>query len=178
VCSDVYTGLTGTQISVLTEKNTVNVGSVMIGQTSLPRTPAPTTFDVGVATFQQVSGGPSFSATGGISEGSCSLNQTTIASTGTTPNVAALDAGIVTVTLPSGTAEALFTLPTVPGEYQGSLGFGAIPPSGGNFVFSAIGAIGGVGPFSTTINFPDSLLSWTNQSAMATVMRNTGQQFT
>jgi uncharacterized protein (TIGR03437 family) len=180
VCSDAYTGLTGTTISTLAGQSTVRFGSVIVGQTTSPglNGGSPTTTDVALASFQQVSGTSSVS-NGSISAESCSLNQA-LQLGGAVPVVTGLNAGTVTVTPPSGSAIAMQSIPLVPGEYLAQLASNAIPASGGTFAFSGTGgsAAPAVGAFSTTVNFPNPLLSWTNQGASATVARTSGQTFT
>jgi uncharacterized protein (TIGR03437 family) len=182
VCHDDYTGLTGTTISTLSGQTTVSSGSVFVVQLTSPGTSGtPTTNDIASASFQQVSGSGSVSAAGITSVGSCILNQLGLTSiTGTTPTEIGLDAGTVTVTPPGGTAITLKTFPTLTGTYEAQLPPGSVPASGGTFSVAATGGTTSptVGPFNTTINFPNPLLAWTNQSAAATVSRNAGLTYT
>ena len=68
---------------------------------------------------------------------------------------------------------ALSTFPQAVGEYEAMLPTGFLPASGGTFTFQGTGAAtGGVGPFSVQINFPNPVLTWTNQSAASTVTRS------
>lgn len=61
------------------------------------------------------------------------------------------------------------------GFYDAELPSGAITSSGGAFTFTGSGGAD-VGSFKTTINLPNPLLAWTNQSAGATVNRAQGVQ--
>ena len=72
------------------------------------------------------------------------------------------------------------TIPTITGSYEAQLASGSVPASGGTFGVAATGGTTSpaVGAFNTTINFPNPLLAWTNQSASATVSRSGGQTYT
>jgi hypothetical protein len=65
----------------------------------------------------------------------------------------------------------------VTGLYVTQLAAGAIPTSGGTFIFNGAGGAV-VGPFTATVNFPSPLLSWTNQPAATTVTRSQGLNVT
>jgi hypothetical protein len=81
-----------------------------------------------------------------------------------------LDAGTINLTGPAGTyGLSKF----VTGSYEASLPAGAITSSGGAFTFNGAGGVD-VGSFNTTINLPNPLLNWTNQSTDATVNRAQG----
>jgi hypothetical protein len=67
----------------------------------------------------------------------------------------------------------LNTIPTITGTYVAQLPAGAIPGTGGAFTFKGPGGKD-VGAFTTTVNLPNPLLSWTNQAADATVNRSQG----
>ena len=82
-----------------------------------------------------------------------------------------LNAGTITVTQPSGGPVTLTSVPSVAGDYFAQLA--TIPPTGGTFVFTGGGGTD-VGPFTATVNFPNPLLVWTNQSAAAAVTRAQG----
>ena len=178
VCSDALYGVTGSQISTLTGKSTVNTGSVIVGQDTNPGTSGtPQTTDIAVANFQSTTGS-SYVTTGQVSIGACTVNEI-LTSSGGTSTTTGLDAGTVTVTGPSGGPVTLQTIPQVVGEYVAQLPAGAIPSSGGTFAFSGTGGSGAnsIGPFNTSVNFPNPLLSWTNQSAAASVTRTSGLTF-
>jgi hypothetical protein len=59
------------------------------------------------------------------------------------------------------------------GEYEAGLPANAITSSGGAFTYNGGGGAD-VGSFETTINLPNPLLDWTNQSAGATINRAQG----
>jgi hypothetical protein len=61
------------------------------------------------------------------------------------------------------------------GSYEASLPSGAITSSGGAFTFTGSGGAD-VGSFKATINLPNPLLDWTNQTAGATINRGQGVQ--
>jgi hypothetical protein len=144
-------------------------------QTSPDTGGAPSTLNAASGLFDQVSGSTSLASSGVVSVGSCSLTQTLFASNTTPPTFTALNPGTVTVTPPGASPITLQALP-ITGEYQAQLPSSAIPTSGGTFAFNASGGSGAnaVGPFSTTVNFPNPIVSWTNQSAAATVTRSAG----
>jgi len=174
VCRDANTGLDGNAISTLAQQTNVRTGSLSVVQETSPAPGgAPVTVNTATGLFEQVTGSTSVAGGGAISVGSCSLTETLIANT-TPPTITPLSPGTITVTPPGGSA---ITLPlAVPGEYQAQLPSGAIPASGGTFTFSASAGSGtnAVGPFSTTVNFPNPVISWTNQDAAATVARSGG----
>ncbi len=179
VCTDAYTGLTGTQISSLQSQTTVSSGTVFVGQSTAPAANGlPTTNDVAFAEFEQVTGS-SYSGGGTVSLGTCSVTEV-VTSTSSTTTTTGLNAGTITVTPPGGSAVTLTAIPQLAGYYEAQLSSGAIPASGGTFAFTGSGATGAnsVGPFSTTVNFPNPILTWTNQSASATVTRTSGQTYT
>jgi hypothetical protein len=66
--------------------------------------------------------------------------------------------------------------PAFRGEYFAQLGANAIPLSGGTFTFDGSGGAD-VGPLTTTVNFSNPILAWTNQSASSSVARSSGQTF-
>ena len=180
VCQDAYTGLNGNTISALTQQTNVRAGSLFVSQETSPGTSgAASTQDAASGLFQQVSGSTSLAGSGEVSEGSCSLTQTLVASNSTPPTVTGLNPGTLTVTPPSGSAVTLQTSTAVAGEYAVQLASGAIPTSGGTFTFNASGGSGtnAVGPFSTTVDFPNPIVSWTNESAAATVTRSAGLNY-
>jgi hypothetical protein len=65
----------------------------------------------------------------------------------------------------------LAAAPGVTGTYFSTIP--AIPTTGGAYVFNAT-AGSQIGAFTTTVNFPNPILSWTNQSAAATIARSGG----
>ena len=162
VCQDTYTGLNGNTISTLTQQTNVKTGSLFVFQQTSPSS----TLDAATGLFEQITGSTSFASGGEVSVGSCSLTQTLVASNTTAPTVTALNPGTLTITPPGGSAITLQALPSITGEYEGQLSSGAIPTSGGTFTFNASGGSGSnaVGPFTTTVNFPNPIVSWTNRA--------------
>jgi len=177
VCQDAYTGLNGNTISTLTQQTNVRTGSLSVFQQTSPgASGAPSTLSAASGLFEQVAGSTSVAGSGEVSVGGCSLTQTLIASNITPPTITALNPGTVTVAPPGGSAITLQASPAIAGEYEAQLPSGAIPTSGGTFAFNASGGSGAnvAGPFSTTVNFPNPIVNWTNQSAAATVTRSAG----
>jgi uncharacterized protein (TIGR03437 family) len=179
VCQDAYTGLSGTTISSLTGKSTVNSGSVSVIQgTSPSANGTPITADTAMANFTEVTGSSSVTGSGIVSVGGCTITQT-LSST-TTGSVTGLNPGTIMVTPPGGSAVTLASNAGLSGSYIAMLPSGAVPTSGGTFAFAGSGGTGAtaVGAFNTTINFPNPIIDWTNQSASATVTRASGQTYT
>jgi hypothetical protein len=131
------------------------------------------TFATAEANFLQVTG-VSNPGGGTVSLGGCLLNQI-LAPPSNLPTVTGLDAGTLSVTLPFGSPVTLSSLAI--GQYLAQLPSGAIPTSGGAFTFTGSGGTQ-VGSFTTIVNFPNPALTWTNQSAAATIVRSSGLQVT
>ena len=173
VCQDSFLGIDGNGISGLTGKASVKSGFLSVSQSTSPgQSGSPSTTNGAFGSFQQISGSSTFASGNFLSLGSCSLSQT-VSSGGSIPNFVGLDAGTITLTPPGGSAITMQTIPQAAGSYQAQLSAGAIPTSGGTVMFSGSGGKD-VGSFTTTVNFPNPLLSWTNQSASATVNRSQG----
>lgn len=166
ICSDPQFGISGDQISMLNGQGTVKSGFLIVAQSTAP---VIGTTNSASAIFQQTTGVSSPTGGGVVSLGGCIINQTiTGGSIGTTTG---LNAGTITVTGPGGSPVTLTAIPQVPGFYTGTIA--SIPSTGGAYVFN--GTPGSqVGAFTATVNFPNPLLVWTNQSAAATVARNQG----
>jgi hypothetical protein len=176
VCSDPAFGTSGTTTTTLSGKNTVNTGGVFLIHSIMPGTTAGTTQtnDLAEAVFDSQTGASYVSRGSVASVGSCTVVQTV---TGSTSTSTALDAGTITVTGPNGTA----TLTAEPiagiGISFAQLAAGFIPSSGGAFTFKGTGGAN-VGSFNATVNFPNPLLNWTNESANATISRAGGATVT
>ncbi len=166
-CSDPQLGFDGDQISMLNGLGTVRSGFVIVSQLT-----SQTGVSSGAAAIFQKSSAVSAVSGATVSIGACILSQTvTGGSTGTTTG---LNAGTITVTGPGGSPVTLSSIPQLAGYYSATLA--SVPANGGAYVFNGSGASGSdtVGPFSTTVNFPNPLLTWSNQSAAATVGRGQG----
>jgi uncharacterized protein (TIGR03437 family) len=170
VCSDPEYGISGTQISSSSGQSTVTNGTLTVLQATPPGLP---TFATAEANFLQVTG-VSNPGGGTVSLGGCLLNQI-LAPPSNLPTVTGLDAGTLSVTLPFGSPVTLSSLAI--GQYLAQLPSGAIPTSGGAFTFTGSGGTQ-VGSFTTIVNFPNPALTWTNQSAAATIVRSSGLQVT
>jgi uncharacterized protein (TIGR03437 family) len=169
VCSDPQLGINGDQLSGLT--GPLKSGFLVVSQVTAQGSG---TQNIAGGFFQQTSGvfGPNGSSI--VSIGGCVLTQTI--SGGSTGTTTALNPGTITVSGPGGTQVTLTSNPILPGFYFAQLN--SIPSTGGAYVFNATAGTGtgAVGAFTATVNFPNPLLSWTNQAAAATVAR--GQGFT
>lgn len=177
VCSEPQYGIRGDQISTLSGQSTVKSGAVGIFQsTSTGAGGTPTVVGAATASFQQVSGSNFISSGGLVSVGGCLLTQS-FTSGGSIPTIVGLDAGTITMTGPGAAPITLATIPSLAGLYSSSLSAGAIPTSGGTFAFHGSGGTQ-VGAFDATVNFPNPILSWTNQPAATTITRSQGLQVT
>jgi uncharacterized protein (TIGR03437 family) len=164
-CSDPQLGFSGDQISSLSGRSSVNTGVVFVGQSTAP---GAGTTNVAGAVFNQVTGA-NYAGGATVSIGGCILLQATSGSS--TGTATGLSPGTIIVTGPSGTNVTLTAIQGATGTYFATIP--AIPTTGGAYVFNAT-AGSQVGAFTTTVNFPNPILSWTNQSAAATIARGGG----
>jgi uncharacterized protein (TIGR03437 family) len=176
-CNESIFGISGSTISTLSGQSTVTSGDVFVGQLIQPTSATdntPKTNNFASADFSKDTGGTYASSTNsGFSVGSCSVSEV-ISSSGLSGTSTGLDAGSINLTGPAGT----YGLTNyITGSYAAQLPAGAITSSGGAFTFNGAGGKD-VGSFNTTINLPNPLLNWTNQSADATVTRAQGVQIT
>ena len=163
-CSDPQFGINGDQISAIT--GPTRTGFLIVSQTTAPVTGASNS---ALALFQQTPGISSPAGGGVVSIGGCIISQTTTGGSAGLPT--GLNAGTITVSGPGQTPLALTGIPQFPGFYTATIA--SIPSTGGAYVFT--GTAGSqVGAFSATVNFPNPLLVWTNQSAAGNVGRNQG----
>jgi uncharacterized protein (TIGR03437 family) len=172
-CNDSIFGISGSTISSLSGQSTVRDGNLFVAQLVQPANPpatGTTTSNFGSAKFTQETGSSYGTSSGSFySTGSCSVSQT-ITLYGAPPTVIGLDAGNLSLTGPAGS----YTLPpTSKGQYGGQIPPNAITSSGGAFTFNGSGGAD-VGSFKATIDLPNPLLAWTNQSAAATINRAQG----
>jgi uncharacterized protein (TIGR03437 family) len=180
-CSDPTFGTNGAQLQTLSGQTTVTTGLVGIFQSTTPSTSGSGTTVLAEASaiFESYTGSTYAYSGGQVSIGGCTINQsaTAIGSPGFSNG---LDAGTVTVTNPSGTAVSLAdtfsgggVTVTETGFYSAQLTSGYIPTTGGTFTFKGTGG-SAVGAFTAMVTFPNPVLTWTNQSAAATVTRSSG----
>jgi uncharacterized protein (TIGR03437 family) len=177
-CNDSIFGISGGTISTLSGQSTVRSGSLFVGQLISPKSQTdntPQTSNIAFADFSKDTGSTYASSTGSSSSafslGSCFVSEI-VSSGGGTVTSTGLDAGNISLTGPAGTYQ-LMTIPTVVGSYIAELPSNAITSSGGAFTFNGSGGAD-VGSFKTTVNLPNPILTWTNQSADATVNRGQG----
>jgi len=170
-CADAAYGVGGDLLNTLTGKTNVKAGSLLLMQAVSPDASGmPHTTNFTSASFTSVSGPAYGGSTAFVSIGGCIVAQTapgTGADTGL-----GLDAGpSIGLAGPAGS----YTLKPIAIKESYTLGLpnDAIPSAGGAFTFTGLGG-GDVGAFTTILNFPAPLLSWTNQSAAATIDRLTG----
>jgi uncharacterized protein (TIGR03437 family) len=170
VCSDSVYGITGTLLGQLSGQTTVKSGSVIVGQSVGANG---TTSNVALATFASNTGAAYGSTSGIVSLGGCLVTE--VVGSGGSSTSTGLDAGAsIALTGPLG-AYTLNTILSITGTYEAQLPAGAITSTGGAFTFKGPGGKD-VGQFTTTVNLPNPLMSWTNQAADATVNRSQGVQ--
>ncbi|HTS51013.1 MAG TPA: hypothetical protein VMH05_23870 [Bryobacteraceae bacterium] len=178
VCADSAFGVTGSDYQNLTGQTTVKSGFVALADSISPSNSGTGTKenDVAIANFEKTTG----SSYGGGSGGTVSIPGCTVTETpgngGGSGTTTGLNAGTITVAGPNGNA-TLTAIPQVAGTYVAQLAAGFIPTSGGSFAFNGSGG-SDVGSFSTTVSFPNPILTWTNIASDATVNRGSGVLFT
>jgi hypothetical protein len=152
---------------------------VFIGQLVGPAIPPATgtkTDNIADADFSKTTSSTFGSSNGSFySIGSCFVSEVVSSTGGGTVTTTGLDAGSsIGLTGPAGS----YTLPAstfAKGIYEASLPSTAITSSGGAFTFTGTGGAD-VGSFTATVNLPNPILTWTNQSAAATITRTQGVQ--
>jgi len=168
-CVEITTGLTGNQIAPQGGR-TLRTGLVELVQAPAGRNVPRTNSDA--AAFLKYDG--IYTPNSPVSQGNCVANNLLPATVG---NITGLDPGTVTLTGPNGLS---VTLPPAPlgikGTFGSTLSDAAIPASGGTFTFKGTGGAD-VGSFTTTFNLAN-LMTWTNQSDVATIDRSKSLKIT
>jgi uncharacterized protein (TIGR03437 family) len=171
-CIDAQTGLNGNQISPAGGQ-TLRTGLVALIQTNSPRKDGTRNISSSAdAAFEKYTG--IYTPTNSVSPGGCIVNNLTPVTIG---GITGLAPGTITLTGPSGAPVTLASQFGIKGAFYAILPTGAIPQTGGTFTFKGSGGAD-VGPFTSTITFSNPLLTWTNQSAAATIDRTQGLQVT
>jgi uncharacterized protein (TIGR03437 family) len=169
ICSDPQYGITGDQLSNLGGQTNVKTGGLNVTQGTSSGSGMTLIYNNAGASFYQFSG-VSYAGGGVVSIGGCLVIQSAPGSGGSSGGTpTGLDAGTITVTPPGGSPVTLTSSPGFVGSYGATLS--TIVP--GAYVFNGAGGTQ-VGKFSATVNFPNPLLSWTNQAAAANVSRSQG----
>jgi uncharacterized protein (TIGR03437 family) len=171
-CSDSLFGINGGNLGTLGSQTTVKAGTILVGQGSF----GAQVTDIATASFSSIPG-TSYAGSGGlVSLGGCVVTESVpnLNLPGTTVTPTPLDAGSISVQGPLGTYSLS---PLVKGSYQALLPAGAIPSTGGSFVFTGKGGAD-VGAFTGTVTLPNPILTWTNQSAASTISRGQGLPIT
>jgi uncharacterized protein (TIGR03437 family) len=173
VCTDPLLGTNGSTIGTLSGKSSYNQGVVALIQGTNPSRP---TLETSASGIFSVSQGSSSSSTN-QSIGSCTVTSLAAGGTPTTPTY--LDAGNLSITGPAGTQQ--LTQLSIPGSgltglYSLALPASFIPSTGGSFTFTGGGGAK-VGAFMTSFSYANPM-SWTNQSAGASVTRTQGLNVT
>ncbi|MBI2684692.1 MAG: hypothetical protein HYX27_00135 [Acidobacteria bacterium] len=171
-CVDVQTGYNGGQIQQLSGQAKLKGGLVsLIQTTSVDLRRGTVVTNSANAAFQQY-GGLAAAATGGtVSPGGCIVTQ--VVAGGPIPALVGLDAGTITLTGPAGLSVTLPSQFGLKGAYGAILPASAISTAGGMYTFRGSGGAD-VGPFTSTLSLSSPLLSWTNQSAAASIDKTQG----
>lgn len=174
-CSDPVFGASGGTLQSLSGQTTVKVGGLLLAESTAPATSGSgtTVTDAAIASFESYTGAAYVAGGTSVSIGGCYVSESLTAST-TSGTTTGLDAGAITVTNPAGSSGTLMSEGSLlPGFYVGQLATGFIPASGGTFSFKGAGGAN-VGAFSASVVFTSPVLTWTNQTAAATVTRSAG----
>jgi uncharacterized protein (TIGR03437 family) len=167
-CIDTQTGLTGTQIAP-SGGQTLRTGLVALILTNTPGSGGTRSISNSAdAAFEKYTG--IYSPNTSVSPGGCVANNLKPATIG---SITGLDPGVITLNGPSGLAVTLASQFGIKGAFFATLPVGAIPQSGGAFTFKGSGGAD-VGPFTSTVTFTSSPISWTNQSAAVSIDRTQG----
>lgn len=168
-CVNAASGLNGNQISP-SGGQTLKTGLVEIVATNSQGSGGSRTITESAgAAFLKYTG--LYTPGNSLSPGGCIVIQSL--TPGPVPGVTGLDAGIVTLTGPSGTPATL--APELIKGMSGLILPAGTRQSGRAFTFKGAGGAD-VGAFTSTIDLSNPLLTWTNQSAAATIDRT--QDFT
>ncbi len=169
-CVDSVTGLSGGQIAP-SGSQTLRTGLVALTQTDRPGTNGARVLSTSSdAAFEKYTG--IYTPTNQVSPGGCIVNNLTPVSPGP---FTGLDPGSIGLTGTGGVAITLANQAGIKGAFFGNLTAGAIPQSGGTFVFKGTGGAD-VGSFTSTLTFTNPILNWTNQTVAASIDRS--QNFT
>ncbi len=165
-CFDAMSGLNGNQIAP-SGGQTLRTALVALIQTNTPKKDGTRSISSSTdAAFEKYTG--IYTPANSLSPGGCIINYPNPVEI---PGITGLDPGTITLTGPGGVNVKLASQFGIKGAFFAMLPDGAIPQSGGSFTFTGTGGAD-VGAFSSTITFTNPLLTWTNQSAAATVDRS------
>ena len=165
-CLDAVTGLRGDQITPAGSQ-TLRTGLVALSQTTGSTDKVTTATDAAFESYTGV-----FGPTNSVSPGGCIVKYPIPVDAGA---ITGLDPGSIGLTGPNGISLTMANQLGIKGAFYANLASGAIPQSGGTFVFKGTGGAD-VGSFISTLAFTNPLLSWTNRSGAATIDRS--QSFT
>jgi uncharacterized protein (TIGR03437 family) len=166
-CIDTLTGLNGQQVAAAN----VRTGLVSLVQTNSPNNSgAIVVSNSANAAFGRYAG-LAQAATGAVAApGGCVAFPIFV---GGPVTFTGLDAGVITLSGPSGPDVTLRSQLGIRGAYNALLAAGAIPSSGGTFTFRGAGGAD-VGSFTTSIELSGPLMNWTNRSVAATIDKSQG----
>jgi uncharacterized protein (TIGR03437 family) len=170
-CTDAVSGLSGNQLAGSIQ--TIRTGLVSLIQTDTPdKSGARTITNSTDAAFEKYTG--IYTPSNLVSPGGCIVNDLTPNNPADTTG---LDPGTIKLTGPSNLSVTLASQFGIKGAFFAGLAAGAIPSTGGTFIFTGSGGAD-VGSFTSTITLSNPLLTWINQSAAATVDRTQGLMVT
>lgn len=166
-CVDQQTGLNGSQVAP-GGSQTIKTGFVGLIQSDTTTSRGRTLSSSATGAFQKYTG--LYSPSNSVSPGGCILNDLTPVPIGAPSG---LDAGTITLTGPSGAPVTLGLQAGLKGAYFATLPTGTIPTTGGTFTFKGAGGAD-VGSFTSVLTLTSPVLTWTNQSAAASVDKTRG----
>ena len=165
-CVDPVSGLTGTAIMPSGSQD-LRTGVVVITQTSSTNAKGVTTFSsAATAAFEEYTG--IYTPTNQVSPGGCIESVRTTVSPGP---FTGLDPGQITLSGPNLPSVTVPNQLGIKGAFALSLTAGAVPQTGGTFVFNGAGGAD-VGSFTSTLTFTNPILSWTNANIGGSIDRS------
>ncbi|HCC57287.1 MAG TPA: hypothetical protein DEQ47_08470 [Solibacterales bacterium] len=171
-CSDPNTEFTAAQLQALSNKSSVNVGTMFISQeANVARNLSRNVFRGKFLNYASADFNARTPSPGFLSYGSCQILTKEARATH-------LDVGpTLTVLGPGGeqgSASPTTQKDGTPGDYVGSLPDGFIPSGGGSFTFSNGSGSAAVGPFNAAAVTMPPPLTWTNMGGISTINRSQG----
>lgn len=163
-CIEALTGLNGTQLS---RPDSLRAGLVSIVKSIRPRDESHSANGA----FGRYTGLVAAAVGPVVSPGGCLVFPVNI--NAPAPTFSGLDAGVIDLSGPGGLDMRMTRPLGIRGAYNAILANGAIPQTGGGFTFRGAGGAD-VGSFTSTIEFSNPLLNWTNQSAAANIDKSQG----
>ena len=165
-CIDEVNGLTGNQISP-SGGVTLRTGLVSLVQSDRQaKNGAHTVTTSANAAFETYTG--LHTPNNAVSPGGCIVSDLAVVPVG---NITGLDPGTINFAGTGGISGTMTTQFGIKGAFTLSLTPAAIPQSGGSYTFTGTGGAD-VGSFTSTLNFANPIIAWTNPSDAATIDRS------